>query len=45
MNKMKKQPSVQEKIFANEAMDKGLIVKTVSDQSHAVPYPKNHHQQ
>ena len=27
MNKMKRQPSEQEKIFANKAIDKGLIFK------------------
>ena len=27
INKMKRQPSEQEKIFANESMDKGLISK------------------
>ena len=31
MNKMKKQPSEQEKIFANEAMDKGSISKYINN--------------
>ena len=34
INKMKKQPSEWEKIFANEPMDKGLISKT----THAAEY-------
>ena len=31
MNKLKRQPTEWEKIFANEATDKGLISKTYKD--------------
>ena len=39
INKTKREPSEWEKIFANEATDKGLISKTQA--AHAAPYQKN----
>ena len=40
INKMKRQPSEWEKIFANEATDMGLISKIYKQAAHAAQYQK-----